>query len=356
MSYTPAAGVVPAGAITGGDATVSTSGIITLANTGVAAGSYTYGSFTADAKGRLTAASSGATPLLPANNLSDVANVATARGNLAGAKSGANGDITSLTGLTTALAVSQGGTGQSSFIDGQLLIGDSSTNGLDKASLTAGSNISITNGHGTISIAATVPAAANPTATAGPSAVNGSATTFMRSDAAPSIQKASSSQFGIVEVDNTTIKAASGVISVGSLLGNAVNNIPVNNPTGTTSASMVMMGCGQTFTPARSGNLFLLFSTRMFSSVVGDELLVQMSYGTGTPPANGAAVTGTQAGPRMSAIAVSTGGTGAPQDMIPAILTGLSVGTTYWFDAAVERSAGSGTVGLSQPNFTILEM
>ena len=242
------------------------------------------------------------------------------------------------------------------FGDGQLLIRDSSTNGLDKASLTAGSNISITNGHGTISIAATVPAAANPTATAGPSAVNGSATTFMRSDAAPSIQKASSSQFGIVEVDNTTIKAASGVISVGSLLGNAVNNIPVNNPTGTTSASMVMMGCGQTFTPARSGNLFLLFSTRMFSSVVGDELLVQMSYGTGTPPANGAAVTGTQAGPRMSAIAVSTGGTGAPQDMIPAILTGLSVGTTYWFDAAVQRSAGSGTVGLSQPNFTILEM
>jgi hypothetical protein len=54
---------------------------------------------------------------------------------------------------------------------------------------------------------------ANPTGTAGPSAVNGSATTFMRSDAAPAIQKATSGQFGIVEVDGTTITASGGVIT-----------------------------------------------------------------------------------------------------------------------------------------------
>ncbi len=35
----------------------------------------------------------------------------------------------------------------------------------------------------------------------------------MRSDAAPPVQKSSSSQFGIVEVDNTTILSSSGVIS-----------------------------------------------------------------------------------------------------------------------------------------------
>ena len=57
------------------------------------------------------------------------------------------------------------------------------------------------------------PVGANPTATAGPVAVNGSATTFMRSDAAPAVQKASSLQFGIVEVDGTTITASGGVIS-----------------------------------------------------------------------------------------------------------------------------------------------
>jgi hypothetical protein len=49
--------------------------------------------------------------LLKANNLSDVANATTARGNLTAAKSGANSDITSITGLTTALTVLQGGTG-----------------------------------------------------------------------------------------------------------------------------------------------------------------------------------------------------------------------------------------------------
>ena len=53
----------------------------------------------------------GALALLKANNLSDVANVTTSRTNLSAAKSGANNDITSLTGLTTALSIAQGGTG-----------------------------------------------------------------------------------------------------------------------------------------------------------------------------------------------------------------------------------------------------
>lgn len=54
---------------------------------------------------------------------------------------------------------------------------------------------------------------ANPTATASDVAVNGSANTFMRSDASPAIQKASASQFGIVKVDGTTITESGGVIS-----------------------------------------------------------------------------------------------------------------------------------------------
>lgn len=49
--------------------------------------------------------------LKSANNLSDVASTTTTRGNLSAAKSGTNSDITSLTGLTTALPVSEGGTG-----------------------------------------------------------------------------------------------------------------------------------------------------------------------------------------------------------------------------------------------------
>lgn len=57
----------------------------------------------------------GSAYLLKASNLSDVADVATSRGNLSAAKSGANSDITSLTGLTTPLSIAQGGIGSTSL-------------------------------------------------------------------------------------------------------------------------------------------------------------------------------------------------------------------------------------------------
>jgi hypothetical protein len=53
------------------------------------------------------------------------------------------------------LPSARGGTGQSTYTDGQLLIGRTSDNGLAKATLTAGTGISITNGSGAITIAAT---------------------------------------------------------------------------------------------------------------------------------------------------------------------------------------------------------
>lgn len=55
---------------------------------------------------------------------------------------------------TGTLGVSNGGTGQTSYTDGQLLIGNSSGNTLTKATLTAGNGVTITNGNGSISIAA----------------------------------------------------------------------------------------------------------------------------------------------------------------------------------------------------------
>jgi len=67
------------------------------------------------------------------------------------------GPVTSSGTITLAgtLAVANGGTGQTSYTDGQLLIGKSTGNTLAKATLTAGSGITITNGSGTITIAST---------------------------------------------------------------------------------------------------------------------------------------------------------------------------------------------------------
>jgi len=59
------------------------------------------------------------------------------------------GNVT-LSGL---LNVVSGGTGQSSYTDGQLLIGNTTGNTLGKATLTAGNGIAITNGHASITIA-----------------------------------------------------------------------------------------------------------------------------------------------------------------------------------------------------------
>jgi hypothetical protein len=67
------------------------------------------------------------------------------------------GPITTSGTITLAgtLAVANGGTGQTSYTDGELLIGNSTGNTLTKATLTAGTGISITNGTGSITIATT---------------------------------------------------------------------------------------------------------------------------------------------------------------------------------------------------------
>jgi hypothetical protein len=70
--------------------------------------------------------------------------------------SATNGAVISVSsGVTGTLPVANGGTGQTSYTDGQLLIGNSTGNTLTKTTLTAGSGISITNGAGSISISAT---------------------------------------------------------------------------------------------------------------------------------------------------------------------------------------------------------
>jgi hypothetical protein len=77
----------------------------------------------------------------------------------------AQGQVSSVTNTNIAIAgtaitsgtvaVAYGGTGQTTYTDGQLLIGNSSGNTLAKATLTAGTGIAITNGAGSITVAAT---------------------------------------------------------------------------------------------------------------------------------------------------------------------------------------------------------
>lgn len=62
------------------------------------------------------------------------------------------GNAATATSLSGTVAVANGGTGQTSYTNGQLLIGNTTGNTLTKATLTAGSGIAIDNGTGSITI------------------------------------------------------------------------------------------------------------------------------------------------------------------------------------------------------------
>ena len=88
-------------------------------------------------------------------NGTSVLNATTLGSGVTGSSLTSVGTIATGTWNGTAVDPAYGGTGQSTYTDGELLIGNSTGNTLSKATLTAGSGVTITNGSGTIEIAAT---------------------------------------------------------------------------------------------------------------------------------------------------------------------------------------------------------
>ena len=199
------------------------------------------------------------------------------------------------------------------------------------------------------SIAAGVLTAGNPSETAGPTAVNGTALTFMRSDAAPAVQKASSSQFGIVEVDNVTIKSTAGVVAT---INGATGQSQPGNPTAPASTSAYkMQGLAGAITPVRSGTVLLIVSGYITASTTtaGDGILFQLSYGTGTAPVNTGTLAGTQVGQIMeytNPATVTAADIHVPFS-VQAVVTGLTLATAIWIDLAAKSVATTSAVGLA---------
>lgn len=170
--------VVSANGLAGTVANATTTPAITLSTTitGVLKGNGS--AISAAVSGTDYAPATSGTSILYGNGAGGFSNVAIGTGvSFAGgtlSATGAGGTVTSVgvsggtTGLTTSggpittsgtitlagtLAVANGGTGQTSYTDGQLLIGNSTGNTLTKTTLTAGTGIAITNAGGSITIA-----------------------------------------------------------------------------------------------------------------------------------------------------------------------------------------------------------
>ena len=135
--------------------------------------------------------------------------------------------------------------------------------------------------------------------------------------------------------------SAFGQITTGYLSspGAVISSNP-GNPTGTTStAADVQMGLAVAFTPTRSGKVYVTLSGSLSNNTATDGGRVQLGYGTGTAPVNGAAATGTACGPRVIG---SPSGTNNQQFTfaVSCMITGLTVGTAYWLDARVAAITG----------------
>lgn len=98
-------------------------------------------------------------PTLNQNTTGSAATLTTARTiqtDLASTSSASfDGSANITPGVTGTLGVANGGTGQTTYTNGQLLIGNTTGNTLTKATLTAGTGVTITNGAGSITIDAT---------------------------------------------------------------------------------------------------------------------------------------------------------------------------------------------------------
>lgn len=164
---------------TGLTPSTATTGIVTLAGTLIVANGGTGATtLTGYVKGSGTSALT-ASATIPATDISggaaltktDDTNVTLTLG---GTPASALLAATSLTlGWSGQLSVARGGTGQSSYTDGQLLIGNSTGNTLTKATLTAGTNVTITNGSGSITINATDQYVGTVTSVSGTGTVSG---------------------------------------------------------------------------------------------------------------------------------------------------------------------------------------
>lgn len=165
------------------------------------------------------------------------------------------------TGYTGTLPVGSGGTGQSSFTNGQLLIGNTTGNTLDKATLTAGANITVNNGAGSIEIVG-----AGSVSTVSVASANGFAGSVATATSTPAITLTTTTT-GLLKGNGTAIAAAvSGTdiktIASQSLIGSGDVALKTVNSTSLIGAGDIAIAGSTISRTARTGNTILAAADR----------------------------------------------------------------------------------------------
>ena len=118
------------------------------------------------------------------------------------------------------------------------------------------------------------------------------------------------------------------------------------------------MGLSASITPVVTGKVLIIVSGDMDNDSGDDGAQVQMRTGTGTPPINGAALTGTAQGGLVK-MDVATSGAGNSVTRVPfslnAIVTGLTLNTAVWIDISL-AATGAGNARVRDISISVVEL
>lgn len=128
------------------------------------------------------------------------------------------------------------------------------------------------------------------------------------------------------------------------------------DPTAIAATTQEMMGLGGTchITPVSSG-IVLVNISAVYNDTVAETGHVSAYYGTGTAPANAAAVTGTVFGGHATE-SIGPVAANRPNGIAFTDLLTLTPGTAYWFDIGVDNGGGTGSVSVKNVSMSFVEV